>query len=91
MKVKNRNKGEYKVPPPCQRYRMIRAISHRKDAELQKLIDISQSLPSPEPDLYNKFISTEPDYIDCLCINFPWHCILGHVLMDSNPFDNVDS
>ena len=49
-------------------------------------------LPTPEePDLCNDFISKEPDYIDCFCITFPQHYVLGYVLLKSNSLNNMDS
>ena len=47
--------------------------------------------PPEEPDLYNDFISTEPDCIDCFLINFPQHCVFGHILSDSDLLNDVDS
>ena len=92
LKVKTRTMGEYKVPPPRRRYRMIRAISPPKDAKLWKIIDISQSLLLPEEsDLCNDFISKGPDYFGRFCIHFPQHCVFGHILLCSHLLDNVDS
>ena len=48
-------------------------------------------LTSNKLNLCNDFISMEPDCIDCFCINFPQHCVLGHVLSDSDPLNDVDS
>ena len=63
LEVKTRTAGEYKVPPPCRHYQMICAINHRKDTKCQQLIEVTQPLPPPaEPELYNGFISKEPDY-----------------------------
>ena len=44
-----------------------------------------------ELNLCDNFISKEPDYIDCFSINFPQHCVFGHIILDSNPLDNMDS
>ena len=53
---------------------------------------VCQPLLTPEePDLCNNFISKEPDYIDSFCIHFPQHCVLGHVLFNSDPPGNMDS
>ena len=46
-------------------------------------------LPYDEPDLYNDYITKELDYMDCFHINVPRHCVLGHVLLYSNPLDNL--
>ena len=92
MQVKSRSVEEYKVPPPRRRYQIIWAINHHRDAERLKLIKATQPLPPPEePDLCNDFISKEPDYFDRFCINFPQYCIFGHVLLNSDPLDGVDS
>ena len=42
LKIKARNKGEYKDPPPRRRYQMIRAFRRRQDNELKYLIDPAQ-------------------------------------------------
>ena len=41
-----------------------------------------------ETDLYNDYITKEPDYMDRFSINFPRHCVLGLVLSDYNPLNN---
>ena len=46
-------------------------------------------MPYNEPDLYNEFKTKEINYKDCFIINFPCHCVLGHVLSDSNPLDDL--
>ena len=33
----------------------------------------------------------EQDKADRIFINFPRHCVFGHVLSDTNPLDDVDS
>ena len=69
---------------------MIRAIHCRQVAEHLNLSDLSQHiLPYDEPDLYNDFITKEPDYKDRFNPNFPRHCVLGHVLLDSDPLNNL--
>ena len=32
-----------------------------------------------------------PDYTGRFCINYPIQCVLGHVLLDSDPLDEVGS
>ena len=44
-----------------------------------------------EPDLYNDYISKEQGSNDRFSINFPRHCVLGHVLLDVDPLNEVDS
>ena len=64
---------------------MIWAIHRRQVAEQLNFSNLSQHiLPYNEPDLYNDFITKEINYKDCFIINFPCHCILGHVLSDSD-------
>ena len=71
---------------------MICAIHRRQVAEHLESIEVSQHiLPYDEPDLYNNYISKDLDYIDCFTINFPRHCVLGHVLLDSDPLDELGS
>ena len=48
-------------------------------------------LPPEEPNLCDDFVSKEPGYFNCFYINFPQHCVFGHILSDFNPLDNVDS
>ena len=42
-----------------------------------------------EPDLCHDYKLKDPGYIDCFCINFPSHCVLRQVLLDTNLLDNV--
>ena len=71
---------------------MIRAIHCCQVAEHLEFIEVSQHiLPYDEPDLYNDYISKELDYMDCFCINFLHHCVLGHVLSDSDPLNYLGS
>ena len=44
-----------------------------------------------EPDLCNAYISKEPGSDDRFYIKFLYHCVLRHVLLDTDPLDNVDS
>ena len=69
---------------------MSRAIHCRQVAEHLDSIDFSQHiLTYDEPDLYNDYITKEPDYKDRFYINFPRHCVLGHALSDSDPTNNL--
>ena len=70
---------------------MICAIHRRQVAKHLDSSDLSQHiLPYDEPNLHIDFITKEPDYKDRFYINFPRHCVLGHVLSDSDPLDNLD-
>ena len=63
-----------------------------KPKKMKPLPIVCWPLPTPEePDLCNNFMSNKPEYIDWFCINFPWHCVLGHIFLDSNPLNDVDS
>ena len=90
LKVKTRNNKETKFSPPCRRDRMICAIDCHQFAGHLESIEVSQHiLPYDELDLYNDYISKEPDYINLFSINFPCHCVLGHVLSDSDPLNDL--
>ena len=69
---------------------MIRAIHRRQVAKQLSLSNLSQHiLPYDEPDLYNDFIIKEINHKDRFIINFPPHCVLGHVLSDSDPLNDL--
>ena len=92
LKVKTRNDKETKLPPPHRQDRMICAIHRRQVTEQLESTAVSQHiLPYDEPDLYNDYISKEPDYVDRFCINFPRHYILGQVLSDSELLNDLGS
>ena len=79
-----------KYPSPRRRDRMIQAIHCRQVTEQLNLSNLSQHiLPYDEPDLYNDFITKEINHKDCFIINFPRHCVLGHVLLDSDPLNDL--
>ena len=92
LEVNDRNKGETKLPS-CRRCdRMLHTIHCRQNTNCQEATNISQpSLPYNEPNLCNDYIFKALGYNDRFCINFPCHCVLGHVLSDTNPLDNVGS
>ena len=69
---------------------MIRAFHCCQVAEYLESIDLSQHiLPYDAPNLYNDYRTKEPDYKDLFLINFPRHSVLGHVLSDSDPLDDL--
>ena len=96
LKIKGRKLGTFKSPPPSSpppprrlNY-MIEAI--HSWVNHQDINDIEHhSLPYNKPDLCNDYISMEQDKADRFPISFPRHCIFGHVLLDTNPHNNVDS
>ena len=53
--------------------------------------DADYVLSYNKPDLCNDCISKEQNNADRFSINFPRHCVLGHVLPDTDPLDDVDS
>ena len=90
MKVKTKSDGETKFSYPRRRDQMICAIRCRQVVEHLESINLRQHiLPYYEPDLYNDYITKEPDYMDRFYINFPCSCVLGHVLSDSDLLDNL--
>ena len=71
---------------------MIRALHCRQVREQLHLSNLDQHiLPYDEPYLYNDFITKDTSQPSRFIINFPRHYVLGHVLSDSDPLDNVDS
>ena len=90
LQVKTRSVGGTKYSSPRRRDQMIRAIHCRQVAKHLNLSNLSQHiLPYNEPDLYNDFLTNEVDYKDHYTINFPRHCVLGHVLLDSDLLDDL--
>ena len=69
---------------------MLRAISRR-----EKRQDINDKatyvLSYDEPDLCKNYISKKQNNANQFSINFPRHCVLGHILSDTDPLDDVDS
>ena len=90
LEVKGRNKVETKFS--SLRDQILCAIHYCQNTNCQEPTNISQSfLPYDEPDLCNDYISKELGYTERFCINFSCHCVLKHVLSDTNPLDNVGS
>ena len=44
-----------------------------------------------EHDLCNSYTSKKEDKADRFSISFPRHCVLGYIILDTNPFNEVDS
>ena len=68
---------------------MLLAINHwgnRQDINNNE----DYSLSYEEPDLCNDYISLEQDKADRFYISFPRHCVLGHILSNTEPLDEVD-
>ena len=79
-----------KYPSPRRQDRMIRALHRRQVREQIHLSNLNQHiLPYDEPDLYNDFITKDTSQPSRFIINFPRHCVLGHVLSDSDPLDDL--
>ena len=90
IKVKDRNKSKIKLPSPCRQNEMIRAINLCQDATCQEYMELKPPFwPYGEPDLCNNYILKDPDCFDCFCINFPCHCVLNQVDLDTDLLDNV--
>ena len=69
---------------------MIRALHRRQVREHLHFSNLSQHiLPYDEPNLYNDFITKDINHTGRFIINFPRHCVLGHVLSDSDPLDTL--
>ena len=69
---------------------MLRAIDSRTNRQDFNNIEHQSSLYD-EPDLCNDYISMEQDKADIFSISFPRHCVLGHVLSETDPLNEVDS
>jgi len=92
LEIKGRNKKETKFPSSCRPDWRLCVICYYQNANHQEPTNISQPfLPYNEYNLCNDYISKEPSHDDRFCINFPCHYVFGHVLLDTNPLDNVDS
>ena len=92
VKTSGNNKVKFKFPPPRRQARMDCALYRRQVATHLASLQANQHiLPYDEPDLCNDYISRDADYNDCFTINFPRHCVLGHVLLDSDPLDELGS
>ena len=90
LKIKGRKLGTFKSPPPRRLNRMLQAInSQEKRQDVNNNEDYS--LLYNEPDLWNDYISMEQDKTDWFSISFPRHCVFGHVLLDTDPLNEVDS
>lgn len=90
LKIKSRKLGASKPLSPQRWDEMLCAISCRENC--QNNIDNYQYVLSyDEPDLCNNFISMEQGITDQFSINFTRYCVLGHVLLDTNPLDEVNS
>ena len=86
MKVK----GETKIPFPCRQNLMICAINCCQDAPRHESTKMKPPfLPYDDPDLCSDYLLKVPEYIDCFCINFPCHCVLNKVDLDTSLLDNV--
>ena len=67
---------------------MLRAINSRcnhQDLNNRK----HHSPPNNAPDLCKDYISMEEGYNDRFSISFPKNCVFGHVLLDTDPLDDM--
>ena len=89
LEIKSRHIDATKSPPPRRQNQMLCAILCRKN--LQGKNENNRYIPSyNEPDLCNNCISKEQGRNERFCIKFPRHCVLGHVLLDTNPLADMD-
>ena len=90
LKIKGRKLGTFKSPPHRRVNRMLRAINRWENRQ-----DINDkedySLSYNKSDLCNDYIFMEQDKADRFSINFPRHCVLGYIFLDTNPLNEVDS
>ena len=93
---KQQGRGYGKFPPwhaeiaPWRLNCILRAIS--RDENHQDINDNAEYVLSyNKPNLCNDYISKEQGSVDRFSINFPRHYILGHVLLDTNPLNEVDT
>ena len=90
LKIEGRKLGTFKSPPPQRFNHMLSAINcwkHREDVNNKE----NYSLSYDKPDLCNDYISMLQDKADRFSISFPRHGVFGHVLLDIDPLDEVDS
>ena len=74
----------------CRHNRMLCAVNSCQNATLHGSTKIKLPfLLFDEPNLYNDNILRNSKYIVWFCINFPWHCVLNQVHLDTNLLDNV--
>ena len=90
LEVKARNRRDIKLPSPCRHNSMICVINCCQNVSCQELTDVKKPFLSyDDPDLCNDYILKDWNYIDCFCINFLCHCVLGKVPLGTNLLDNV--
>ena len=90
IKIKGTKLESFKSPLPQRLTRMLHVINcqkHRQDINNKE----DYSLSHDEPEMCNDYISMIQDKVDQFSISFPRHCVFGHVLLDTDPLDEVDS
>ena len=88
LKIKSRKSGISKSPPPQRLDQMLRAIGCHENRQSDN-DNYQYVLSYDKPDLCDNYISMEQGSADRFSINIPRHCVLGHVLLDTNPLDEV--
>ena len=74
----------------CRQNRMICAVNLWQDFTCQEYTEVKQPyLLYGEPVLCNNYVLKDLDYIDHFCINFPCHCVLDQIHLDTNLLNNV--
>ena len=90
LKINGKKLGTYKSTPNQRFNRMLCPISRWEN--YQDIHDNAKCVLSyNDPNLCNNYISKEQDCVDQFSINFSRHCVLGHVLSDTDLLDEMDS
>ena len=90
LKVKDRNKGNIKLPFSCRHIRMICAINCRWDSTHQEHMEIKQPFCLIMNRTYVMVIYWKiQNTLIVFYINFPYHCVLEQVDSDTDMLDNM--
>ena len=82
--------GKIKLISSCKHNRNMCAVNCHQDTICQEYTGVKPAfLPYGEPDLCNDYTLKDSVYIDHFCINFPCHCFLDQVDLNTNLLNNV--
>ena len=88
--VKGRKRGLTKIPSPCRQNWMLYSLNHCQDITVRENTILKPSfLPFEELNMGNGDLSTNSKYGNCSNINFPLHCALNQVDLNTNLLDEV--
>ena len=90
LKTKSRKFCVSKSPPPQRRDQMLCAILCRENCQDNNKNN-QYVLSYNEPNLCNNCISKDQGRNNRFSLNFSRHCVLGHVLLDIDQLNEVDS